>query len=82
MSWHRPRCPRCGSRNVREWGTLYIGYDVIAISDEGELRNDNGPGDLCCDSYQYEHLQCRECDYQNDDPMPWIPQPDVVHGQN
>lgn len=36
--WHVPRCPKCGSRNVREWGTIYVGYDVIAISMDGMSR--------------------------------------------
>jgi predicted nucleic-acid-binding Zn-ribbon protein len=81
-SWHRPRCPRCGSSNVRESGAISIGYNVSAISDDGDLENDDLGGDPCYESYVFEHLMCRDCDYQDEDPTVWIPQPDVVLGES
>lgn len=82
-SWHPPRCPKCGSSRVREWGTISIGYDVAAISDDGEILNDESDvGQTCSEGYEYEHLMCRECDYVGDDPQTWIPGADVVLGES
>jgi predicted nucleic-acid-binding Zn-ribbon protein len=81
-SWYPPRCPKCGSWNVREWGTVYIGYDVTHVSDGGDLEVEESAGDLCVEDYQYEDLMCRECDYQDEDPTAWIPRPDVLLGEN
>jgi hypothetical protein len=83
FDWCPPRCPRCGSSSVREWGTISIGYGVAAISDDGEILNDESDvGQICIEGYADEHLICRECDYVGDDPREWIPRPNVVRPEN
>jgi len=80
--WHVPRCPKCGSRNLREWGTNYVGYDVIAISEDGDVQDDGFGDEPCYESFEYDNLMCRDCDHQDEDPKAWIPQPDVLSARN
>jgi hypothetical protein len=80
--WHRPRSPNCGSRRVREWGMIYVGYDVVAVSQDGDVQGDGLGDEPCYESYGYEHLMCRDCDHQDEDPTAWIPQPDINLGEN
>jgi hypothetical protein len=76
-----PRCPNCGSSRVREWGTIYVGYDVM-IGEDGLIETDDSGGELCFEAYEYDHVMCRECDHQDADPDAWVPRPDVILGEN
>lgn len=55
-----PTCPECGSRNVREWGTIEASYDYNAQGYIGQNTH--------WDSYETTHFQCNDCD------MEWEPE--------
>lgn len=74
---HSPCCPHCGSSNIREWGKVSTSYIVGTIASNGTVETTDSD-DTAWDSYEYDELRCRDCDYQNTDPQAFIAGSDVA----
>ena len=62
-----PRCPRCGSSQVREWDLVPVPYDLAGIAADGTLDAEGGSESPAWDGCEFEELRCRDCDYASAD---------------
>jgi len=51
-----PICPACGSRNIKEWGTIEASYDYDVTGYLGQNTH--------WDSYTENYFQCNVCGYE------------------
>lgn len=79
-----PRCPKCGSRDVREWDLVPMPYYgvTLTVHDDGSVgvdATDDG-GEPAYDAGRFDSLMCRDCDYESSEPADFLPQPSVERG--
>ncbi len=73
----KPRCPRCGSREVREWDLVRVPYVVLELARNkvGEVfvADQREGGCPAWDGGRFDSLMCRDCDYESSDCAEFFP---------
>ncbi len=83
----KPRCPKCGSPEVKEWDLVPVPYVVMELArNEGGsvyvADTAEGGESQAWDCGQFDSLMCRECDYESADCAEFFPDPTIVLGEN
>lgn len=83
----KPRCPRCGSNDVREWDLVPVPYVVVELARKADgdvyVADTEEVGlSPAWDAGQFDSLMCHECEYESSDCTEFFPEPAVVLGEN
>jgi hypothetical protein len=83
----KPRCPRCGSSDVREWDLVPVPYVATELARDrrGQVRvadTDEAGLPPAWDAGRFESLMCNACEYESSDCAEFFPEPAVVLGEN